>query len=305
MADENEWLQDYHVDYFDSGSNQYIGPNLFQTLEFPKEYPVFIRVHREYPKQTMPLHWHPSSEVIYSRNQELDVVIDGKSYAVHPGEFILISSYALHTIIPKLDIHDQDVMSIGMQVSFLESMYPDLQKMVVSREAPNATDADIKKMEELCEDLLTEIEKEEKSNVHNFTVNQIIYDILNLMYSAFLVGQNTDLDKRQNAYGKMVDVLDYLHENFREHMTTQSVADRFGYSREYFCHIFKKYANQTFKQYLTDLRLSEAAEQVKLSDQSVGQIGISCGFPDTKSFFTAFKKKYGLTPVQYRNHYQK
>ncbi len=220
MADKEDWLQDFYVDYFDVNNNQYIGPNLYQTLEFPKEYPVFIRVHREYPNQPMPLHWHPSSEVIYSRNQELNVVIDGESYEVHPGGFILISSYALHTVIPKLDIRDQDVMSIGMQVSFLESMYPDLQKMVVSRDAPGATKDDVEKMEDLCENLLTEIEKGGKSKVHNFAVNQIIYDILNLMYSDFLVGQNKDLDKRQNAYGKMVDVLDYLHENFREHMTT-------------------------------------------------------------------------------------
>lgn len=83
-------------------------------------------------------------------------------------------------------------------------------------------------------------------------------------------------------------------------MTTKSVADHFGYTREYICRMFKKYSDQTFKEFLTEVRMREAVLELSVSDQNVGFIAMNHGFPDEKSFFTHFKKKYQMTPAQFR-----
>ena len=104
------------------------------------------------------------------------------------------------------------------------------------------------------------------------------------------------------ARNRFMDVLDYLEKHYQQPLTTQSVAAHFGYTREYFCRLFRRYGNYTFKQYLTEVRLNAVVHDLYTSDQSVGQIAMDHGFPDEKSFFTAFKKKYGVTPVQYRRN---
>ncbi|MCD8189975.1 MAG: AraC family transcriptional regulator [Clostridiales bacterium] len=272
----------------------------YETINFPKMYPAYIVLHREHPAQPFPLHWHEAAELIYTRNQELSVAIDGKNHVVHPGEFILISSYALHAVIPSPHVEHQDVMSVAFQLQYLERMWPNIRDLVIDRDAPGASEQAVSDLKLLCEQLRTQMDMEYESNVRHFVTNQILFMMLQVIYSDFLVGERRTPVRENASAGTMVEVLAYLDENYRSNLTTQSVADRFGYSRGYFCHIFKKFSHQTFKQYLTELRLISAVEDLRSTNQSVEQVGLDSGFPDAKSFFSSFKKKYGVTPAQFR-----
>lgn len=140
----------------------------------------------------------------------------------------------------------------------------------------------------------------EKSARRAFMTNAYLFHILDLMYTDFLVGHQDNHLKKLEVRNKMVDILSYIDTNYQQPLTTQSVADHFGYTREYFCRLFKQYSNHTFKQYLTELRLAAVVQNMKLSNRSVATIAMDEGFPDEKSFFIAFRKKYGVTPAQYK-----
>lgn len=274
----------------------FIHSNLFQRLEFPKTYPALIQVHLEHPAMEVPLHWHPGAEIIYSRNKRIRIVIDGEKIDVKPGEFVLISSFALHAVEPEPDMVHQDVMSITFQCRYLEQMFPEISNYIVSERAPGVSAESKKKMQELLEQLRQNVELPKKY----FVTNKILFEILNLMYTEFRSGlQETD-SRRLSTRSKMLKVLEYVDKNYRQPLTTQAIAEQFGYTREYFCRIFKEYSNLTFKNYLTSLRLSAAVQEIVMSDRGIGQIAMEYGFSDEKSFFGAFKKKYGMTPAQYR-----
>ncbi len=300
MPRDGEVFQEHLVSFFDSNSTQYIHTDLFQKLDFPQQYPAFIQVHLEEPAQDVPLHWHPGSELIYSRNRELTIIIDGKRYLLPPGDFILITSCALHAVLPAPSDLPQDTMSISFQVSYLERMLPNISNLAIDRHAPGATEEDVARMQALCERLRTHVELEREDESRYFETNQILYSILDLMYSVFSPGERKRIRGDGSPHNRLFEVVLYLEDHYRENLTTQNVADHFGYSREYFCRLFKRYSNQTFKQYLTEVRLNAAVKDLRMTDRGVGQIGIECGFPDEKSFFAAFRKKYGMTPAQYR-----
>ena len=287
--------------YVDERSYAFIQSNLFQELVFPKEYPAFIQVHMEHPAMDVPLHWHPGSELIYSRNKEITVIIDGKREVVQPGGFVLISSYALHAIEPKHDDIRQDVLSISFQVEYLERMMPGVRSHIISREAPGVTRETCEKLENLCEQLRKQVEKQSEY----FETNQLLFGILQMVYRDFLVGSQERNQKELGMKNKMVEILSYVEKNYREPLTTQTVADHFGYTREYLCRMFKNYSNQTFKKFLTGVRLKEAVQAMSVSDQSIGVIAMNHGFPDDKSFFNAFKKTYQITPAQFRKQRMK
>ncbi|MCD8146010.1 MAG: AraC family transcriptional regulator [Clostridiales bacterium] len=278
----------------------HISADLFQSVAYPEQYPADIQVHREHPALNFPVHWHPGPEVIYSRNRELTIMIDGKKYLLIPGDFILISSYSLHATFSKVGEERQDVMSISFQLPKLESMMPNIGELVISRDAPSATEEAKTRMRQLCEQIRSQQDIVDGGDIRFFITNQLLYMMLQLMYSAFLMGEQKGRREQRSARRRLTEVLAYLDDHFQEPLTTQSMADQFGYTREYFCRLFKNYSNQTFKQYLTQLRLTEAVKLLEGSSAPVGQIGIDCGFPDEKSFFAAFKRAYGLTPAQYR-----
>lgn len=57
-----------------------------------------------------------------------------------------------------------------------------------------------------------------------------------------------------------------------------------------------------FVEYLTGFRLEKACQMLRsaLPKRSMLQIALSCGFHDQKDFCRAFKRRYAMTPTQYR-----
>jgi AraC-like DNA-binding protein len=71
-----------------------------------------------------------------------------------------------------------------------------------------------------------------------------------------------------------------------------------GRSLSTFHRDFKRYNDITPKQYLLDLKLEYACDQLKNSDKPVSEISYDIGYENVSHFIKAFKKKYNTTPKQ-------
>ncbi|MDD3220671.1 MAG: AraC family transcriptional regulator [Lachnospiraceae bacterium] len=290
------------ITYFEKNSAQMICTDLYQKLSFPKEFPAFIQVHRKNTVKFVPVHWHAGTELIYVRSQMHRVIIEGQNYMVHPGEFILVNSNDLHSVVPSYLDEPQDGLGITFNMSYLEKMWPNLRECRIDGHGPHATEDSRKKMIEYCE-LIREQTAELKEKRENyFSINQTLFAILHLMYTDFLVDTGNIATKYTASRNKMMEILSYIQENYKENLTTQTVASHWGYSREYFCRIFKRYTSQTFKEYLMELRLEESVKQLQHSKQTIAQIAFDNGFPDEKSFYQIFKQRYNITPSKFRKN---
>ena len=56
---------------------------------------------------------------------------------------------------------------------------------------------------------------------------------------------------------------------------------------------------------MTEFRISRGKEQLALTDLSVEEIAVSCGYRNSLAFGKVFKQKMGMTPTQYRNDNRK
>ena len=59
------------------------------------------------------------------------------------------------------------------------------------------------------------------------------------------------------------------------------------------------------KDFLTEFRISRGKEQLALTNLSVEEIAVSCGYRNSLAFGKIFKQKVGITPTQYRNDNRK
>ena len=71
-------------------------------------------------------------------------------------------------------------------------------------------------------------------------------------------------------------------------------------NRSYFSKLFKEVIGCTPQEFLIALRLNEAAELMKSSNTSIGEIAVRCGYPNQLHFSRAFKKRYGVPPREWR-----
>jgi AraC-like DNA-binding protein len=63
---------------------------------------------------------------------------------------------------------------------------------------------------------------------------------------------------------------------------------------------FKDVFNTTPARYRLELKVSKVAELLKTSEDSISDIGYTCGFESPEHLSRSFKKQYGLSPSQYR-----
>ena len=98
----------------------------------------------------------------------------------------------------------------------------------------------------------------------------------------------------------LLKVIDYLHEHYAEEITLQGVADTFFVSKATLMYNFKKHINCSLIDFLLNIRLTKAKELLFNSKKSIEEIAESCGFSSANYFGLIFKKKEGLSPMQYR-----
>ena len=96
--------------------------------------------------------------------------------------------------------------------------------------------------------------------------------------------------------------LQYMEENFTDDsLTLNRVAGVANVSANHFSALFSQEMGQTFIEYLTQLRMSRAKEQLRCTDMRSGEIALEVGYKDPHYFSFLFKKTQGCTPSEYRN----
>ena len=86
-----------------------------------------------------------------------------------------------------------------------------------------------------------------------------------------------------------------------EHISIAEIADIAGFSESHFMRYFKETMGTSFVDYLKDYRLTMAARLLVTSDAAILNIASEVGFDNLSYFNRAFKKRYSMTPSQYRN----
>ncbi len=101
-------------------------------------------------------------------------------------------------------------------------------------------------------------------------------------------------------YEDLKPALDYLNKHFTESITIESIAAMVHLSTSQFQRRFSALFQTSPIQYLLQLRIDSACQQLQCTDASIGTIAQENGFYDQSAFCRQFQKRVGLTPRQYR-----
>ena len=126
--------------------------------------------------------------------------------------------------------------------------------------------------------------------------------ILQQILCEILIKKHAEQEPVNNK--RISKVLAYIHENpFREY-TLNDLQNYIGIKKSLFLKTFRNMTGTTPIQYILDLRLDYAKDLLIETDLPISQISEKCGFSDPFYFSRCFKKRYSLSPREYRD-YQK
>ena len=98
---------------------------------------------------------------------------------------------------------------------------------------------------------------------------------------------------------------DFIENNIQEKITIEDLSDLVLLGRRSFERRFKVATNNSVLEYINRVKMEFAKRSFESSRKNINEVMFEVGYTDTKAFRTIFKKTTGLTPVEYRNKYNK
>lgn len=96
------------------------------------------------------------------------------------------------------------------------------------------------------------------------------------------------------------EAIRYMRENLHTSISRDDVARVACLSPTHFSRVVKQQFGQSFTQLLQQMRVERARELLSVSEKSLVEIGLECGFSDQSYFTKVFQKVTGQTPGEYR-----
>ncbi|GLU56884.1 GlxA family transcriptional regulator [Dyadobacter frigoris] len=98
---------------------------------------------------------------------------------------------------------------------------------------------------------------------------------------------------------------EFIELNFQDKITVDQLSSMFAIGRRSLERRFKKATSNTVSEYIQRVKIEAAKKSFEGSRKNINEVMNDVGYSDTKAFRTTFKKITGLSPVGYKNRYNK
>ncbi len=117
-------------------------------------------------------------------------------------------------------------------------------------------------------------------------------------YIRILIKEFSENSDKYNPLLK--NIYAYIDEFIFNDMSVQQISESFGYSAKHIGRVFKAKTGITIHEYINDERLEKAKMLLRDTNYSITDVSSKSGFNNLTYFNRIFKKKFGLTPREFR-----
>lgn len=195
---------------------------------------------------------------------------------------------------------DNWVMILNLTDPFIEHFYPQYHSRsfhCFSREIEMGRELKIDQIRRLLAEMM--ISYLRKDDSHKIEIQGFISEILLILIRNFS-REATVFEQMNTDDQRLTEVVDYMERNYDQPMTLEEMAQRAHLSTGYLSRYFKQRIGVGFSRFLMNIRLKHGLKDLLYTTDSISQVALKNGFPNTKSFTGLFKEVYGTTPHEYR-----
>lgn len=231
----------------------------------------------------------------------LNLMVDNKPYSMYPGDILFMRAGAHH-----VGFHPGVVTFYWMhcypwQISFLTHEQADIfhQKNSDAKKMLLPIHFHMKQLENiviLLNHLIHYCCINPKNPINDYLATAILIEISN----QFDFREHTATSEKKRRFEEIVS---YIRANYREELKVSEIAWKFNYNKKYLSRLFHNHIHCSVKDFITDTRLRVAERLLLSTNDTISAIAKNSGFASEYTFMRTFKKKYNISPTQYRNTY--
>ena len=253
-------------------------------------------------------HWHEEIEVIIVLDGSCDYRINLDSFVINKGDILIIDSQSLHslTYIPSKNM---TWASFVFNINMLKSSNTDgaLLKYIApllnhEHQLPIILKDNIdcySKIFDVIEDIIYCYY--EKDIAYELELKSLLFKFFSLLYKNDLIKKHQSKNNLTiNTTDKIKLVLNYINDHYSEDISINTLAELCEYSEYHFMRFFKKHIGLTCVQYINNLRLEKSSILLTSTNNAIMDVSLEVGFDNLSYFNKLFKRKYNLTPKEFR-----
>ncbi|MEI2406349.1 GH39 family glycosyl hydrolase [Niallia taxi] len=271
-----------------------------EQIQYQADLPVKIFTQTV---DSFPYHWHEDSEILLVLEGELEIRIDQKKYTLSSGDIFLVNANELHFTNSLTGYENTQVLVLQMENKYLIEHGIDMEKRrfyINSREESNTDKLDeikyiLAKMMELIIN---------KRSYYNLKVKKLVLELVVNLIEYFEIPPITDL-KQLDSDQRLLEILKYMNNNcMKTSLSLTVIAEKFALNPHYLSRYFKVKVGVSMKKKLDSMRLNKSLMALRMTNETVTEIALKFGFPDSKAYYRVFKEVLGTTPSEFRNLYK-
>lgn len=233
---------------------------------------------------SFPTHLHRWYEIIFLKEGEMDVVIDGTVHSLQKNDSVFIFPNQTHQLINKnASKHKLILLKPELIAHFnakLQNCIPKTPKKHIDSSA-------------WIELFLSASES---------TAFEAIKGILYIYCAFFANDEFVSVSEKDASGGSdlMHRIFRFADENFLKSCSLKDLSTHIGYDYSYLSKLFSEHIGISFTEYVNMLRIDRACYLLKNTDIPVLEIAEMCGYGSLRSFNRNFVKQMNMAPRDYK-----
>lgn len=246
-------------------------------------------------------HYHQNPELFYILKGTLEVKIDDKVYELRQEDIVLINANKRHTMTGK-----EGILAARFEIDFhLLAEYMGTMQLLFWCNTIVDKNAAYDELRKVLDQILARyFERDEKGA---FDLNALYFQAAHILTSNFLINMDDSRFENWDSQNRIriKNIQNYIQANYQSQISLNDLAQRLYLSNAYLSKYIKKNLGMTFIEYLNNVRLFHAVDEILYTEKNITHIALDNGFPTSAAFTKAFRESYHEAPSEYRRKMQK
>jgi len=244
------------------------------------------------------LHCHHYLSLLYIVSGSGELEVESKKFELFPGSILTLRKGQMHRLIDakrqKMTVFSLyfDSEAAGINKYIVDYLQSKSEPCVLPWYYSENTKKHLRQML---------YEQNTRPPGYKLAIQNILnLTILQIYRARLTLNKNDDGLITKSGRQRVRSVLDFAIGNCHEQFSLSTAARMANVSQRQFSNLCKRECGKSFVQFLNSVRTARARELLNKGSMSVSAIAFEVGYEDLSTFYRAFKKHQGLSPVTFR-----
>ena len=236
-------------------------------------------------------HFHQNLEIIYVLDGAAEIQIETEKYELKKGEFLLVNANKRHSLAET----EGELLIAGFRINFTKlAEYLGTNQILFWCNSGADKNEAYEPLKQVLNRILNRFY--DRENEGALYLNSIYYEALYLLTSYFRIKADDSRLKGKGApdNSRVFEIQNYVQANYQKQISLNDLAKKLYLSNAYLSKYIKKRFGLSFLEYVNNIRLFHAVDDLLYTEKKITRIALDNGFPTTASFNKAFQDIYSV-----------